>query len=132
MKIEKSKGLQVGEKVYRAIRKQLDGNEDGNVVYVDTFNNCRETGYCFKLCRAGDTKTQIIWVYENRNSDDLIFRQTSDDNWCDINNRYDDESIVYAVKRYRYNELKELIEDVNIRIYNFFREVAHDENSGNE
>jgi hypothetical protein len=122
MIIEKAKGLLIGEKVYRAIKKMIDGNENGDYVYVDTFNNCRETGYCFKLMRAGNPKQQIIWVYEYRNSDNLMFRQTSDPNWHDINNRYDDDSIVYAVKTYRYNELKELLEDVKVRVYNFFKE----------
>lgn len=122
MEIRKSEGLIIGEKVYKAIKKAVDGRENGELIYVDTFNNCRETGYCFKFYRAGDLKQNVLWIYQERNSDNIILRDTLDSNWHDINNRYDDESIVYAVKTYRYNELKELLEDVKVRVYNFFKE----------
>ena len=67
MIIEKAKGLLIGEKVYRAIKKMIDGNENGDYVYVDTFNNCRETGYCFKLMRAGNPKQQKYKMQSNTN-----------------------------------------------------------------
>ena len=126
MKIEKAKGLQLGEKVYKAIKKKLDGNDDGNLIYVDTFNNCRETGYCFKFYRAGDTKQNVLWVYEYRMSDDIVLRDTLDSNWHDINNRYDDEGIVYAVRMYKHDAINELIDDVLIRIETFFGGKADD------
>ena len=89
MIIEKAKGLLIGEKVYRAIKKMIDGNENGDYVYVDTFNNCRETGYCFKLMRAGNPKQQIIWVYEYKeaNKRKIIKRVDIDDLKTEVEKR---------------------------------------------
>ena len=116
MEIRKSKGLQLSEKVTNAIIKEFKNVDTDYEISIDTFNNCRETGYCFKVLNFNKPGELIIWIYEYRCTDNIIFRYTIDDAWFDKNNKYDDESVVYTYREYKHNEIKEVIKDVISKI----------------
>lgn len=116
MEIRKSKGLQLSEKVANAIIKEFKNVDTDYEISIDTFNNCRETGYCFKVLNLNKTGELIIWIYEYRCTDNIIFRYTIDDAWFDKYNKYDDESVIYTYREYKHNEIKEVIKDVISKI----------------
>lgn len=119
MEIRKAHGLELSEKVARAIIKEFKSVETDYELHIDTFNNCRETGYCFKIWNPGKTGELVIWIYEYRCSDNIIFRYTIDDAWFDKYNKYDDETVVYTYREYKYNEIDEVKKDVISKI-NYF------------
>lgn len=120
MVIEKTRGLTISEKVFKAIKKEFKDKETGTDIYVDTFNNCRETGYCFKVYRNGEHRlnSMIIWTCECRNSDDLMLVRSLDQNWCDAHNMFTDKDF-HDVMYFKANEEREFIDDVIMRIKNF-------------
>ena len=110
MQIVKSKGLQIAEKVIHRVANQIKGVDIDCEINVDTFNNCRETGYVYKVYRKG--KELYIWTFEHRNTDDIIkvvsFRSGS----CNRNNMFDDEAYANGYQSYRYNEVKVVADDI--------------------
>lgn len=117
MEIKKSHGLQIAEKVIRRVANRIKESDLDCEIYVDTFNNCRETGYVYKVYRKN--KQLYIWTFEHRMSDDIIkvvsFREGS----CDKNNMFDDESYVNGYQHYKPNEIKVLADDIARLICDF-------------
>lgn len=116
MKVEKSKGLEIAIKVMEKVKTALKDKELDCEIFLDTFNNCRETGFIYKLYRKG--KPLYIWTFEDRISDDMILLTSFQDGACNINNMFDDDH-VYGRTVYKYNEMKELSNRVANLIISF-------------
>ena len=79
--LEKTNSLVVSEIVF-----MLVSNDDESYGYLDTFNNCRETGFVLK-----NSKNDIcVWVYENRNSDSIVVAYGKMED-SDLNNMFSEE-----------------------------------------
>lgn len=94
-----------GLKAARAVTGKLQNNEDLNEfnVYVDTFNNVRETGYCLRVTKHGSEKEMRLWIYENRNSDEIAV-SWGEGKDCDINNMFNDATKALRTKYYAWRD----------------------------
>ena len=71
MKLEKSQGLLVSEKVLKFVKRELNSfKSNGSNVYIGTFTNLRECGLTYMCYDKGRTFT--FCTYEHRNSDGII------------------------------------------------------------
>lgn len=107
--IEMVRSLQVSHNVME-ILKAKDNKIKG---YIDTFNNCRETGYILKVWQYGDVKLDgkvAIWVHEDRNSDDIVLRYTTKPENVNINNMFSEEVYLNDSEYFRVNHEEEVAE----------------------
>ena len=80
--ITKKESLKKSERVFDLIREEIAESENDDKFhlcgYLDTFNNCRETGLYMTAYYYEDIKTHksaysdiFVWVYEHRNGDSI-------------------------------------------------------------
>lgn len=124
MKVEKSKGLEIAIKVMDKVKKTIKDEELDCEIYLDTFNNCRETGFVYKLYRKG--KPLYIWTFQDRISDDMILLISFQEGACDKNNMFDDDH-VYSRTVFKYKEMKELSDRVANLVLSFGQGVYDDD-----
>ena len=74
--------------------------EKGLILRVETFYNCREMGYVFKIHNEEYTDKLYIWVYAHRNSDEPTIVYGKD---IEFNNMFTDKEW----------EEQEIFEDIN-------------------
>jgi len=78
MSFRKNRSIQVSEMVFNIVCDELDMevSELGTEIYgwLETFNNCREQGYylCVRSSTNYTKQPIFIWVFEARNSDDIV------------------------------------------------------------
>lgn len=116
------RSLQVSHNVME-ILKAKDDKIKG---YIDTFNNCRETGYILHVWQYGDVELNgrvAIWVHEHRNSDNIVLRYTTKPEDIDINNMFNDEVDINGTEYFRANQEEEvaqyiskILEDISSKI----------------
>ena len=67
--IYKDKGLMYSNYIYEQLLYRLGSDSDLRIK-VETFYNCRELGYVFRVNNSDYNDTLYIWVYAHRNSDE--------------------------------------------------------------
>ena len=81
MGIYKYNSIKVSERVFDMVADQIDWiNDNGNKLsgYLQTFNNCREQGFYLTISDDDfDNENRVkgflcVWVFEHRNSDDIV------------------------------------------------------------
>lgn len=105
--IEMVRSLKVSHDVIE-ILKTKDNKIKG---YIDTFNNCRETGYVLKVWQYGDIELDgkvIIWVHEHRSSDSIVLRYTTKLEDIDINNMFNESVHINGTEHFRVNQEEEV------------------------
>ena len=105
--ITEAQSLRVSRRFFDIFKEAIEREEEDGLIisgYIDTFNNCRETGFRTILYKAeyydyvdhlktiqnSVYKDIAIWAYENRNSDNLVVIVST--NRGNINNMYSEES----------------------------------------
>lgn len=104
-----------GIKIGNAVLGELCGNEEiGEYnIDVDTFNNCRESGYRLRISKRGKETWLIIWMYQNRNSDSIAVSWGGAED-CDINNMYSIATYRLRTKEFgwrEYGKVADFIQD---------------------
>jgi len=88
--IEKSRSLEVSENLINLLLEKHSNNLGG---YIDTFNNCRETGFVLKLTSINNMNFKdqfVVWMHEDRISDDIVIRYANTFKDCNTNNMFSD------------------------------------------
>lgn len=101
--IEMVRSLKISHDVVE-ILKTKDNKIEG---YIDTFNNCRETGYVLQVWKYGETELNgnvRIWVHECRNSDNIVIRYGTKYEDADLNNMFSEEVYRNNTKDFNVNE----------------------------
>ena len=79
--IDYAKGILVSKRVFEFVIEEIDYLNEGGAKlsgYIDTFVNCRETGFYLTLYDTNYDKEDrqkdnlFIWAFESRNSDDIV------------------------------------------------------------
>lgn len=133
MHIYRTSSLKVSERVLdlffdRLERKESDGFEVRG--YIDTFNNCRETGLCVVLHEGLWTEydTTIsafkpvasvwcdvaIWAFEDRHSDDIVVIVSRDRG--DIHHMYSEDSYRNERKFFSYDKYEDAADYIMQRV----------------
>ena len=90
----KDRSLLVSQKLFTALKKELKGVKG---CYLETFNNCREQGYCL----INYDYNFVVWACECRCSDDIMI-VVGDITDKDINNMFSDKAY-NGTKYFEYN-----------------------------
>ena len=89
MKIRKTNSLMISEIAWNVISMELENtikmNDETEIGWLDTFDNCRETGLMLHITKDWN---KCIWIYQHRNSDDIVV--TIGD--TEFNNMYSEEA----------------------------------------
>lgn len=80
MGFRKINSIRVSESVFDLVCSTLDDYKDDGVKisgYLQTFNNCREQGYMLTVYSTYNSekrteKDLYVWVFESRNSDEIV------------------------------------------------------------
>ena len=115
MAFDKIRSIKVSERVFDIVGEYLTAEKDGDYIkidgYLETFNNCREQGYVLRVdsCDYNNknrtTDVIYIWVYENRNSDDIVVAHQFND--YPHNGMFSDETYEKRRKYFDYGHYQE-------------------------
>lgn len=103
--ITKTESLKKSERVFALVCDEIaeaSDNDKYNICgYLDTFNNCRETGlflttYCYENIKNHKNVYSyvFVWVYEHRNSDQICVIVSKER--PDLNGRCNEKARQYA------------------------------------
>jgi len=115
---KKSRSLQVSEKVFellynKIVQENLGINLQHDDVRLETFNNCREFGYCLFIWYYN----LVIWACETRNSDDIMIVVGDPSKNINLVNMFD--RIAYDNAEYfRYGEYEKAVDYIYNEIVN--------------
>lgn len=113
MKTMESNGLKLSMKIFDKVKKQLKDKELDKYVLVDTFYNCRESGFVYKVYESTKYEYSLcVWTYENRNSDDIVLLASTNPKHCDFNNVYTDEAYENCRRFFKYNEINKVASEL--------------------
>lgn len=101
--IKKAMGLTIAETVFNILLNDFDFEDYDVRGFLDTFNNCRETGLIlFAYVKKGDKSIDTnVWVCRSRGSDSIMICVGKNH---DINNKFDEKQYNHA-KYFRYDEI---------------------------
>lgn len=133
MRIHKTPSLKVSERVLDLFFDRLESKEGyGFDVrgYIDTFNNCRETGLCVLLNEAvwsewddalsafkpvaSVWRDVAIWAFEDRHSDDIVVIVSR--NYGDIHHMYSEDSYKNERKFFSYDKYEDAADYIMQRV----------------
>ena len=120
MSFRKINSIRVSESVFDLVCSGLDDYKDDGVKisgYLQTFNNCREQGYVLTVYSTYNNKNKTekdlyIWVFEARNSDEIVVVNSTNYPMKGMFSDDDYENRTYFQYHERYNASEFIIVDL--------------------
>ena len=123
---DKVKSIKVSERVFDILSDYCDILKEDDYhldAYLSTFNNCREQGYYLTVSDCDYNNTNrvkdnlYIWVYECRNSDDIMVVIQKEE--PTINGMFSKDAW-YKATSFNYNQERNAAEYIILKIKEFF------------